>query len=828
MHTYALFRNGGIGRLVFDSFDGNPDDDPVRLVFPDIDDMQVRNSARNGCLAAYHVLSDLRYLHPMERLLYSCQFHSPGLNLQVHGDSAGLAFCAKFVQELYLRRTGTKLDYSIAATGAVSDSTRLATVEPVTDINAKVAAALDRLTIGDLFLYPAGNESELDTGLIGNAERLGIKLVAVSSVAEAVMAILPPLDEQASWPRLARVTASGTIIVCLIAGLCFAYSQYRPVSTVVNVSRRAQYEPWRPPSELDLAARLRGKDGLALAVEFHYLGPTQRGVWSLDRTPVGSVPMKRGDMFKLVCRANRPCYMYAYLIDQHGRIDRLPEPAAESHPPFLQADTTYYFPPSLGDWRRSTAVAASETLYVVASERWADTLEDLYQQYRQVPEAGKQPYSQRLRAALRSQISSVTPMVFATSLAISHETTASPSQEHQVPHLSLWGGRDRQILYVSARNGNSEIYQMNASGHDRTNLTDHPQGDYTPRWSPDGTRILFSTDRDGNSEVYIARADGSDAQNITHDSSRDLSPSWSPDGTRIVFQRARNDADSENFDLYTMDADGSHLRPLVATSFREHQPSWSPDGEWIAYVRSTTFDDQQIYLVRPDGSANHALRPSMLPLNSVAPAWSPDGEHLAFTGFVPGEPTGFYVLTIASGALRQIDLPIRGFDPSYDPGGTHLCFSSSPFGAETQYVGISTCDLRGNRLRQLTPNTWTDRQPSWGDGFRCLGSTEIGGETVRVLNVANSGNDSLQVSHVSCADPQFSGSPGRFELAPGEVPEVTLKFVPTQIGTHYTTLTVRSNDPDDPEIRIIVNGRGLPTSAARANPMVIRGAAAPL
>ena len=54
-----------------------------------------------------------------------------------------------------------------------------------------------------------------------------------------------------------------------------------------------------------------------------------------------------------------------------------------------------------------------------------------------------------------------------------------------------------QIAFVSDRDGNLEIYVMEADGDNLRRLTNSPLGETEPSWSPDGQRIAFVTTRAG-------------------------------------------------------------------------------------------------------------------------------------------------------------------------------------------------------------------------------------------------------------------------------------------------------------------------------------------
>ncbi len=89
-----------------------------------------------------------------------------------------------------------------------------------------------------------------------------------------------------------------------------------------------------------------------------------------------------------------------------------------------------------------------------------------------------------------------------------------------------------KIAFVSDRDGNAEIYVMDADGSNQTNLTNNPANNPylapVPAWSPDGSKIAFVSDRDGNAEIYVIDADGSNPANLTNNPADDLFPAWSP------------------------------------------------------------------------------------------------------------------------------------------------------------------------------------------------------------------------------------------------------------------------------------------------------------
>ncbi|MBI1742632.1 PD40 domain-containing protein [Candidatus Acetothermia bacterium] len=126
---------------------------------------------------------------------------------------------------------------------------------------------------------------------------------------------------------------------------------------------------------------------------------------------------------------------------------------------------------------------------------------------------------------------------------------------------------------ISKAQIHSAIYTMNASGAAQTRLTHLPESEETsPVLSPDGSKIAFASNRDGNIEVYLINADGTGLVNLTNNQANDYQPTWSPDGKQIAFVSERD----ENAEIYVMNADGSN--PINISNnpgMEESFPSWA-------------------------------------------------------------------------------------------------------------------------------------------------------------------------------------------------------------------------------------------------------------
>jgi WD40 repeat protein len=139
------------------------------------------------------------------------------------------------------------------------------------------------------------------------------------------------------------------------------------------------------------------------------------------------------------------------------------------------------------------------------------------------------------------------------------------------PAQAAFPGSNGTIAFDSNRDGNLEIYSMNADGTNPTNLTNNTAADIRPAFSPDGSKIAFQSGRDGNDyEIYSMNADGTNPTRLTNNPAFDAAPAFSPDGSKLAFQSHRDG----NPEIYSMNADGTSPTRLTNNPANEEAPDW--------------------------------------------------------------------------------------------------------------------------------------------------------------------------------------------------------------------------------------------------------------
>ena len=188
-----------------------------------------------------------------------------------------------------------------------------------------------------------------------------------------------------------------------------------------------------------------------------------------------------------------------------------------------------------------------------------------------------------------------------------------------------------KIAFASNRNGYWDLYLLDLTTGDTTQLTDTPRYEGAPTWSPDGAFLAYEAYIDENLEILVGPADNpiQNAIQLTNSPNADYSPVWSPGGRQIAFV--------SNGDILVADldrTDAGRFANLSDTDYAsESHPVWSPDGTrlaWASFAQSVGRSGIYVWDVGRNVPARWVG-------DGDYPAWNSTGEQILTTVPAPNE-----------------------------------------------------------------------------------------------------------------------------------------------------------------------------------------------
>jgi TolB protein len=238
---------------------------------------------------------------------------------------------------------------------------------------------------------------------------------------------------------------------------------------------------------------------------------------------------------------------------------------------------------------------------------------------------------------------------------------------------------------------------MNANGSDQRALTNTPEPEAFPEWSPDGSQIAFQR----GFSLYVMNDDGSDERLLAENGG---DPGWSPDGEKIVFSQTDESIATQDprFDIAVLDLESGDITTLTETAeASEVYPAYSPDGESIAFFSN---QDNLAGLYVMDANGENIRQLTNTQTFDFFPDWKPDGSQIVFAA----PSAGIYNLAVITpdGASRQALTTPDTYDsfPAWSADGCCIAFLSTR--ADQSDVWVMRAD--GSGARQITSNPEED------------------------------------------------------------------------------------------------------------------------
>lgn len=244
-----------------------------------------------------------------------------------------------------------------------------------------------------------------------------------------------------------------------------------------------------------------------------------------------------------------------------------------------------------------------------------------------------------------------------------------------------WSPDGKLLAFLSARekDGENQVWAMNASGGEAWQVTSHKGGVTAFVFSPDSKTIVLTAqdppskeeeqkkkDKDDPilidqnhkmSHLWLWDIEKKEANRLTEGNWTVADARWSPDGKQISYTvRPTPKADDGSVsDIWVLSVASGEKRKLLESDGTESNARWSPDGKWIAFngaAKAGGVYETDLFVIPAAGGAPRNLTPS-LDVNAGDAMWSRDGKTIFFDA-TTRQANEVFSVDVAGGKAAQI------------------------------------------------------------------------------------------------------------------------------------------------------------------------------
>jgi dipeptidyl aminopeptidase/acylaminoacyl peptidase len=275
------------------------------------------------------------------------------------------------------------------------------------------------------------------------------------------------------------------------------------------------------------------------------------------------------------------------------------------------------------------------------------------------------------------------------------------------PQLSPDG---RQLLYVqsdadwAANQRVDHVWRINLDATGLVQLTNGPNGESSPRVSPDGKTVAFLAVRGAGQpqQIFVLGGAGGEARRLTNHPTAVSSIEWGPDGDSIYFlaeeAKTASEAERDNAkdDAFAFDETGKnrHLWKIAVTNGKETRLTegdytilsyeLARDGRRIAYHRAPSglldaLYESEVWVMRSTGDDQIQLTHNAVPETDAS--LSPDNAQVLFLStandrFEPYFNNKMFLVPARGGAPRLLlpDLASEIMEAHWSSDGKSIFF----------------------------------------------------------------------------------------------------------------------------------------------------------
>jgi Tol biopolymer transport system component len=232
----------------------------------------------------------------------------------------------------------------------------------------------------------------------------------------------------------------------------------------------------------------------------------------------------------------------------------------------------------------------------------------------------------------------------------------------------------------------SHIWLVDVAAKTIRQFTSSQKSESSPKWSPDGKNLAFLSARNGESQLFLMDMGGGEALQLTHAKTAISSFEWSPVGQTIAYvaedtatsveknKKANNydervvSESSKATNVFTINVADKHTMQLSSKQWQIEEMKWMQAGNALLLVaqplpEKEIAEKQLLLLSLSDTSITHIPCPNH-------PFWgnvniSPDGNVISYVSARTDGPTAhdFFLQPVKGGIAKNItektlDLPV--------------------------------------------------------------------------------------------------------------------------------------------------------------------------
>lgn len=280
------------------------------------------------------------------------------------------------------------------------------------------------------------------------------------------------------------------------------------------------------------------------------------------------------------------------------------------------------------------------------------------------------------------------------------------SQTNLVPEFPISGS----LVFHSNMDGDNEIYLLTKNGI--TQLTDNTWNDEYPVWSPDGTRIAFSANKEGNYDIFIMEADGSKITRLTRSKAHEKEPSWFPDGKSIAYSIETKKFIRKQLTLWRVDIQTEKAERIIPGYNKGHAiPDVSPKGNLLTFTGKRTMGwDAAMYDIQKNN-----IQFLDEGGKSCRARFSKDGKKLAYVSSKSGGKADIWIMNPDGTGKMRLTERDETYDyfPAWSPDNKFVVFNSSKQHDHNGDWALYVIDVETHEVRLLFDSPGNDVFPDW-------------------------------------------------------------------------------------------------------------------